>query len=378
MTLYQQDPACIDRLMFYTCDAVDAGTPNNDTTNPTMASDSLTGAFDSCTVAIEAERPSHCMPADVCSPVRQANAWAPGQASADNPSWQLFIAINWPADPNTPGYPDTSKQLGALATSGTGHARAVWLDYPTPEDLFGVPPPCPGLTLKTTAKFSDVFLSKEYPPAALGGVVQPGGGVLVDQNQNVVYTDIRVNRTEWEFIVNQNSYWQTGASLTAIPQNLTRDYSVAPGMTMREFPAALPLLPESQALPQRCGHPSGYEAGADAGDTPDEPDGVDDPADAVHRALRQRHHQVLRRRQRVEELLPGECAMAAQGLVDQPSGLPAIVRGEPPVSAAQRDAGDLQRRALGARHERLQCQQFGLQDLQRRLRRPARRWGRVP
>jgi hypothetical protein len=238
-TLYQTDPACIQRLMFYTCDAVDATTPDNDTTNPTMASRALTGSFDSCTSAIENERPSYCMPADVCSPSQQANAWAPGQASVDNLSWQLFIALNWPADPNNPGYPDTSKQLGALDTSGTGHARAVWLDYPTPEDLFGVPPPCPGLTLKTTAKFSDAFLSKEYPPAALGGVVQPGGGVLVDQNQKVVYTDIRVDRTEWEFIVNQNNYWQTGASLAAIPQNLMRDYSVEPGMTMGEFPAAL-------------------------------------------------------------------------------------------------------------------------------------------
>jgi hypothetical protein len=117
----------------------------------------------------------------------------------------------------------------------------VWLDYPTPEDLFGVPSPCEGLTLMTRAKVSDAFLAKEHPLEALpGGVVQPGGGVLVDQNKKVVYTDIRVNRTEWEFIVNQNDYWKTGTSLDGIPPGLTRDYSIQmPGMTPGEFPAAL-------------------------------------------------------------------------------------------------------------------------------------------
>jgi hypothetical protein len=244
-TLYQTDPTCQTRLTFYTCDFIDADTPDTPLTNPTMASGAMTGGLDSCTAAISAEAPSYCIPADVCNPSKQAAAWAPGQASADNLAWQLFIALNWPADSAEPGYPDTTAKLGDEAASGGGHAEAVWLDYPTLEALFGVPSPCEGPTLTMNSKLSDNFLSKEPRLEAIDGLGTVGdteeafGGVLVDQNTNVAYFDVRVNRTEWEFIVNQNDYWMTGASLDAIKPNLMRDYSVPPGQTAGAFPAAL-------------------------------------------------------------------------------------------------------------------------------------------
>lgn len=240
-TLYQQDPTCRERLTFYDCALVDAETPNNDMTNPTMASDAMTGAFDSCTEAIEAVAPSYCIPADVCNPTKQHPAWAPGQASADNLAWQLFIALNWPADPNEPGYPDTLSQLGAKESTGTAHAEAVWLDYPTLFALFGVPSPCDGPTLTMSTKVSKHFLSKPHHLGAsrgLGDSVEAGGGTLVDQNGRAVFFDIRVNRTEWEFIVNQNDYWRTGVSLDAIKPALTRDYEAPPGETTGAFPSA--------------------------------------------------------------------------------------------------------------------------------------------
>jgi hypothetical protein len=165
-----------------------------------------------------------------------------GQASADNLAWQLFIALNWPADAEQPGYPDTSQKLGATNPAGVGHAETVWLDYPTPAALFGVPSPCEGPTLTMSAKVSRNFLSKPHHLGAtvgLGDTVEAFGGTLVDQNGKVVFFDIRVNRTEWEFIVNRNDYWKTGVSLDAIKPNLTRDYSVPPGMTPGSFPAAI-------------------------------------------------------------------------------------------------------------------------------------------
>lgn len=198
----------------------------------------MTGGLDSCTAAISAEASSYCIPADVCNPRRQNPAWAPGQASSDNLAWQLFLAVNWPANPDEPGYPDTTRQPGAPDPSGAGHAATVWLDYPTADQLFGVPPPCDGATLTMSSKLSDAFQSKEPPPGALGDVLQPGGGVLVDQDGGVVHYDIRVNRTEWEFVVNQNDYWKTGTSLAALKQNLMRDYSLPPGQTPGGFPAA--------------------------------------------------------------------------------------------------------------------------------------------
>ncbi len=241
-TIYQTDPACQERLTFYECDFVNAMTPQDGSANPTGASSTLTGG-DSCTSAIVDSEPSYCIPADVCNPTQQPAAWAPGQASSDNLAWQLFIAVNWPADPDEPGYPDPSSELGALDSDGDSHAKTVWLDYPTPEDVFGVPSPCgdEAESLQMSSKVSDVFLSKLPPLGAigpLGGSIEAGGGTLIDQNGKIVYDDIRVNRTEWEFIVNQNDYWQTGSSLDDLTPGLTRDYSAAPGQTAGAFPAA--------------------------------------------------------------------------------------------------------------------------------------------
>lgn len=237
-TLYQQDPLCRERLTFYTCDFIDAQTPDTPENNPTGASTAMTGGLDSCTDAIAATPPSYCLPADVCNPRKQNAAWAPGQASADNLAWQLFLAINWPADPEQPGYPDRTRQPGALDPSGVGHAQTVWLDYPTADELFGVPSTCEGPTLQMASKLSDAFLSKAEARGVLRDVLEAGGGVLVDQNGGIVQFDIRVNRTEWEFVVNQNDYWKTGASLAALKQNLRRDYSLPPGETPGGFPAA--------------------------------------------------------------------------------------------------------------------------------------------
>ena len=198
--------------------------------NPTMASQAMTG--DSIPDSIRAPWKSRTRSRATASPptsaVRPCRRWAPGQASTDNLAWQLFIALNWPADAEQPGYPDTSQKLGATNPGGVGHAEAVWLDYPTPAALFGVPSPCEGPTLTMSAKVSRNFLSKPHHLGATGGLgdtVEAFGGTLVDQNGKVVFFDIRVNRTEWEFIVNQNDYWKTGVSLDAIKPNLTRDYS---------------------------------------------------------------------------------------------------------------------------------------------------------
>lgn len=238
-TLYQQDPRCRERLTFYDCAFIDAKTPDTPENNPTGASGDLTGGLDACTSAIAAEAPSWCIPADVCNPTQQNPAWAPGQASADNLAWQLFLAINWPANPQEPGYPDTTRVPGALDPSGDGqHAKTVWLDYPTADQLFGVPPACSGPTLSMPSKISRAFLSKSEPPGAFGDVLEAGGGVLVDQSGKVVQFDIRVNRTEWEFIVNQNDYWKTGTSLASLQPNLRRDYGLPPGDTPGGFPAA--------------------------------------------------------------------------------------------------------------------------------------------
>ncbi|MEM8661190.1 MAG: hypothetical protein AAGF35_09920, partial [Pseudomonadota bacterium] len=253
-TIYQFDSACQTRLSFYQCDAVDANEPNNPFTNPTSASSNLNGGIDVCTAALVDEQPSYCMPADVCNPRVQRTAWAPGQASTDNLSWQLFFAINWPADADQPGYPDTSRLPGARESATSDeYAQTVWLDYPTADQVFGLPSLCEGPTLTMNSKVS--MPARDNTPElndAGGGAPsetlvglgdEPTGGVLVDQDGEVVRYDIRVNRTMWEFIVNQNDYWKTGTSLADLKQNVRRNYHFDPGQTPGAFPAAVSTEP---------------------------------------------------------------------------------------------------------------------------------------
>lgn len=246
---YQLDSTCKQSLAFKSCAFVDATISDNPTNNPTGASSSMTGGLEQCTDSISQDAPSYCMPVELCNPNLQNTAWAPGQASADNLAWQLFIAVNWPANPEEPGYPDVNAELGAVDESGGQHAQAVWLDYPNVDELFGVSSPCEGPTLEMNSKVSRAFLSKNPPPGALGGSVESDGNLLVDQAGNLVYFDIRVNRTIWEFVVNQNDYWKPGESLAGISQWPFRDYSERGVIKVTgSFPLAMVNDPDSDEL----------------------------------------------------------------------------------------------------------------------------------
>ena len=103
-TLYQQDPTCQHRLTFYECSLIDAQTPDNDRHQPDDGEhgDDRRPRFlhrrhrGGAAELLHARRR---LQSDAC----RTPAWAPGQASSDNLAWQLFIALNWPADPAQPG-----------------------------------------------------------------------------------------------------------------------------------------------------------------------------------------------------------------------------------------------------------------------------------
>ena len=142
-TLYQRDATCKRRLTFYACAFINAETPNNAMNNPTMASQAMIGGLgsglDSCTVEIENTEPSYCIPADVCSPTMPP--WAPGQASADNLAWQLFIALNWPADAEQPGYPNTPRRSSARPTQAASATLRLCGSTTQPRPLSSACPP---------------------------------------------------------------------------------------------------------------------------------------------------------------------------------------------------------------------------------------------
>ena len=91
-----------------------------------------------------------------------------------------------------------------------------------------------------SAKVSRNFLSKPHHLGAtvgLGDTVEAFGGTLVNR---MARSFLRHPGESHGVGIHcqRNDYWKTG-SLAAIKPNLTRDYSVPPGMTAGSFPAAI-------------------------------------------------------------------------------------------------------------------------------------------
>jgi hypothetical protein len=139
------------------------------------------------------------------------------QAIADSFSWRTFIAMNWPADPNSCGA-DTSKSI----LSGTG--PVVWETYLSSDQIFvgegnqpvswcananketamaHLPKKVKALALKTGITRFIHMNAKSVSPH---GLDQASGGPLVDQNGRFARYEIHVNMDEYNYIT-QNSIW---------------------------------------------------------------------------------------------------------------------------------------------------------------------------
>lgn len=136
----------------------------------------------------------------------------------DRFSWQTFIALCWPVAggqrgvPLNPNDPNTFLQMG-------NSTPVVWTSYKNQWDLFGqgtkTPSPwnswvdsvnlCPGQTLNHVFGF-----------AKSGMQMLPGEGneslsvPLVDQNKNYVLFEMRYNEPQYNFIVNNGLYLNSG------------------------------------------------------------------------------------------------------------------------------------------------------------------------
>lgn len=135
------------------------------------------------------------LPQDVIAPELSADGYSQitprEQRPFDNFAWQMFVALNWPADRN--GVP--------IEGSIGDHPEAprVWRSYPTsfeafqvhvPQGLNSEPQECPLgedlPILQLTAKSGDLH----HEPAS---ILQATGEPLVDRNLNFVMYDIRLN-----------------------------------------------------------------------------------------------------------------------------------------------------------------------------------------
>ncbi|MCB0198017.1 MAG: hypothetical protein KDJ65_39100, partial [Anaerolineae bacterium] len=131
----------------------------------------------------------------------------------DEFAWQMFIALNWPANPD--GTPDTNASIADL------ELPRVWEYYRETSTVFledgSAPAPwdpsqaTPGLrTLSQTSK----ILNVNHPTGQLlDESLQAFTGPLVDQNGNWAYYEVLMNETEFDYILANELYNQEGQVL---------------------------------------------------------------------------------------------------------------------------------------------------------------------
>ena len=171
------------------------------------------------------------LPVDVCNPI--GAGWVPSQGSFDHLAWQTFVALNWPADLSLGrGEPDTSLQIGARDEEGA-LLPVVWETYKQVYEVFQyddpewtvsvddwnnqevLPPECPQEPGTKVVQHP----SKARPETQVDDlddeVNEAFHGPLVDQAGSLVRYEVRLNRTEFNQIVEGN-YYQVGADTTGL------------------------------------------------------------------------------------------------------------------------------------------------------------------
>ena len=180
----------------------------------------------------------------------------PTQADAVTFAWQSFVALNWPALANQRGVPDPNRKIGDAGT-------VVWHTWKIPEEVFlpdgsvpaawntyasALPPECRAVAGDTLAPGDLVLFRTSKVSADTNGnnalelANEVVGGTLTDQRGNLARYDIRLNKTEFDAIV-QNRYYNVQG------QNAARVIQLPAGVM--EVKASWRILPANDPLQSR-------------------------------------------------------------------------------------------------------------------------------
>ncbi|WP_053153898.1 hypothetical protein [Pseudomonas sp. Pf153] len=136
-----------------------------------------------------------------CQPPTTAPAANASQDLFDQYSWQMFIALNWPAQDGQRGDPDCNKQPG-------DPGYTVWQTYKTVEEIF-LPQganPGPWNSPQKAKRLGIINIAALKNSTQVNAVDQAVGGWLIDQAGNPTYYDISANETSYDYIVDNQYY----------------------------------------------------------------------------------------------------------------------------------------------------------------------------
>ncbi|WP_233010335.1 hypothetical protein [Rheinheimera faecalis] len=123
------------------------------------------------------------------------------QQEFDLYSWQMFIALNWPAQAGQRGQPDCTQVIGDAGP-------VVWQTYKDVEEIFlpDAANPGPWNSPLTTEQLSSINIAALKNTNVVQAVDQAVGGWLIDQRGNPTYYEISANETSYNYIVSNNFY----------------------------------------------------------------------------------------------------------------------------------------------------------------------------
>ena len=136
-----------------------------------------------------------------CTPPTKAPAPTASQQDFDFYSWQLFVALNWPAESGQRGQANCAQPIGAKGP-------VVWQTYKTAEQIFLPDAKNPGAwnAGEVDTSLSTINVSVLKNTGIVNMVDQAVGGWLIDQRGNPTYYAIYANKTSYDYIVNNNFY----------------------------------------------------------------------------------------------------------------------------------------------------------------------------
>lgn len=136
------------------------------------------------------------------------------QALVNHHAWRQFIALNWPANPNQAGTPDTSKSMG-------DEGLRVWETFKPTQDIFlangatpadfdtpnQVPAVCTNVVgAKTDRMRALTQITKGPLLNATGQAFAGSHGFLVDQHKQLANYEILTNEPSYDYIVDNQFY----------------------------------------------------------------------------------------------------------------------------------------------------------------------------
>lgn len=122
--------------------------------------------------------------------------------SLDCVAWQMFVSLNWRADPKNPGYPDPTA-TAAMFGNPNDAAPKVWETYKEAQGVFaaGV---LKGTWQARRPAVKTLSRVSKMGPVDLSDIIQAGGNHwLTNVRGGLTYYEVMMNRDEYEFITTQ-------------------------------------------------------------------------------------------------------------------------------------------------------------------------------